>query len=223
MINSLGVTTTIPPPNNSHGGGDNPANIRRRYSDNDCSFTAVSYSTNDCGAIDDIFTNNGDVISEIEAASDRFYPPPSPRRSYDSCGGDFARSSGSGGKETTPTAARWPKLSCDSAYPAAATKFSVNRSYEDVTATMLRFFSRRKAKGRAEQKVGAQSAARKPGGYGSHKNSKDWLQCNIILLDGSDLALEIGVRFFMLKLIVKLKFFTLQIWKHFNYLLMLCK
>jgi len=56
---------------------------------------------------------------------------------------------------------------------------------------MLRFFSRRKAKGRAEQKVGAQSAARKPGA-GTHKNSKDFIQCSIILLDGSDLSLEIG-------------------------------
>lgn len=54
---------------------------------------------------------------------------------------------------------------------------------------MLRFFSRRKAKGRAEQKVGNQAAARKPGG---HKSSKDMLSCNIILLDGSDLGLEIG-------------------------------
>ena len=62
---------------------------------------------------------------------------------------------------------------------------------------MLRFFSRRKAKGRAEQKVGAQSAARKPGA-GTHKNSKDFIQCSIILLDGSDLSLEIGVRFYFL-------------------------
>jgi len=54
---------------------------------------------------------------------------------------------------------------------------------------MLRFFSRRKAKSRAEQKVGLQSSARKTGG---NKNSKDFIQCNIILLDASDLSLEIG-------------------------------
>jgi len=51
---------------------------------------------------------------------------------------------------------------------------------------MLRFFSRRKAKGRAEQKVGV--GARKAIG----KHNKHVLSCNIILLDGSDLALEIG-------------------------------
>ena len=52
---------------------------------------------------------------------------------------------------------------------------------------MLRFFSRRKAKGRAEQKVGV-GGKKVPG-----KNNKHVLSCNIILLDGSDLALEIGV------------------------------
>jgi len=51
---------------------------------------------------------------------------------------------------------------------------------------MLRFFSRRKAKGRAEQKVGV-GGKKVPG-----KNNKHVLSCNIILLDGSDLALEIG-------------------------------
>ena len=59
---------------------------------------------------------------------------------------------------------------------------------------MLRFFSRRKAKSRAEQKVGLQSSARKTGG---NKNSKDFIQCNIILLDASDLSLEIGVNVFL--------------------------
>ena len=54
---------------------------------------------------------------------------------------------------------------------------------------MLRFFSRRKAKGRAEQKVGV--GARKAVG----KHNKHVLSCNIILLDGSDLALEIGVSY----------------------------
>eukprot|EP00092_Neocalanus_flemingeri_P027862 GFUD01030246.1.p1 GENE.GFUD01030246.1~~GFUD01030246.1.p1 ORF type:complete len:977 (-),score=235.01 GFUD01030246.1:380-3250(-) len=51
---------------------------------------------------------------------------------------------------------------------------------------MLRFFSRRKAKGRAEQKVGV-GGKKAPG-----KHNKHVLSCNIILLDGSDLALEIG-------------------------------
>ena len=53
---------------------------------------------------------------------------------------------------------------------------------------MLRFFSRRKIKGgRAEQKAGA-GGRRAP-----TKPSKHALSCNIMLLDGSDLALEIGV------------------------------
>jgi len=51
---------------------------------------------------------------------------------------------------------------------------------------MLRFFSRRKAKGRAEQKIGVN------GKKAIGKHSKHVLSCNIILLDGSDLALEIG-------------------------------
>ena len=55
---------------------------------------------------------------------------------------------------------------------------------------MLRFFSRRKAKGRAEQKVGSQ--ARRGPANGSKPN-KNVLACNIILLDGSDLGLDIGV------------------------------
>ena len=55
---------------------------------------------------------------------------------------------------------------------------------------MLRFFSRRKIKGgRAEQKAGV-GGRRAPG-----RVSKHALPCNIMLLDGSDLALEIGVSF----------------------------
>ena len=55
---------------------------------------------------------------------------------------------------------------------------------------MLRFFSRRKIKGgRAEQKAGV-GGRRAPG-----RLSKHALPCNIMLLDGSDLALEIGVSF----------------------------
>ena len=50
---------------------------------------------------------------------------------------------------------------------------------------MLRFFSRRKVKGRADQKV---TGRKIPGKY-----NKNALPCNIMLLDGSDLALEIGV------------------------------
>jgi len=49
---------------------------------------------------------------------------------------------------------------------------------------MLRFFSRRKVKGRADQKV---SGRRVAGKYSKHA-----LPCNIMLLDGSDLALDIG-------------------------------
>ena len=56
---------------------------------------------------------------------------------------------------------------------------------------MLRFFSRRKIKGgRAEQKAGVRNRTG-PGG----RVSKHALPCNIMLLDGSDLALEIGVSF----------------------------
>ena len=64
---------------------------------------------------------------------------------------------------------------------------------------MLRFFSRRKIKGgRAEQKAGVGARNRTPG-----RVSKHALPCNIMLLDGSDLALEIGVRriFFFLPLL----------------------
>ena len=50
---------------------------------------------------------------------------------------------------------------------------------------MLRFFSRRKIKGRADQKVSGRKV--------SGKLNKHALACNIMLLDGSDLALEIGV------------------------------
>ena len=56
-------------------------------------------------------------------------------------------------------------------------------------SNMLRFFSRRKIKGgRAEQKAGVRN---RTGGQG--RVSKHALPCNIMLLDGSDLALEIGV------------------------------
>ena len=59
-----------------------------------------------------------------------------------------------------------------------------------MSSKMLRFFSRRKIKGgRAEQKAGVGSR-RAPG-----RLSKHALPCNIMLLDGSDLALEIGVSF----------------------------
>jgi len=52
---------------------------------------------------------------------------------------------------------------------------------------MLRFFSRRKIKGgRAEQKAGVRNRT------GPGRVSKHALPCNIMLLDGSDLALEIG-------------------------------
>ena len=50
---------------------------------------------------------------------------------------------------------------------------------------MLRFFSRRKVKGRADQKIS--------GRKNSGKFNKNALPCNIMLLDGSDLPLEIGV------------------------------
>ena len=54
---------------------------------------------------------------------------------------------------------------------------------------MLRFFSRRKVKGRADQKVGGGGGGRRYSG----KYNKNILNCNIMLLDGSDLAIEIGV------------------------------
>ena len=64
----------------------------------------------------------------------------------------------------------------------------------DLVSNMLRFFSRRKIKGgRAEQKAGVRNRTG-PGG----RVSKHALPCNIMLLDGSDLALEIGVSFFAL-------------------------
>ena len=56
---------------------------------------------------------------------------------------------------------------------------------------MLRFFSRRKVKGRADQKVGG--AGGQGGRRFSGKYNKNILNCNIMLLDGSDLAIEIGV------------------------------
>ena len=65
-------------------------------------------------------------------------------------------------------------------------------------SNMLRFFSRRKIKGgRAEQKAGVRNRT------GPGRVSKHALPCNIMLLDGSDLALEIGVRriFFFLPLL----------------------
>ena len=60
----------------------------------------------------------------------------------------------------------------------------------DLVSNMLRFFSRRKIKGgRAEQKAGVRNRT------GPGRVSKHALPCNIMLLDGSDLALEIGVSF----------------------------
>ena len=64
---------------------------------------------------------------------------------------------------------------------------------------MLRFFSRRKVKGRADQKVGGGGGGGGGGPGGSRrfsgKYNKNILNCNIMLLDGSDLAIEIGVSF----------------------------
>ena len=58
---------------------------------------------------------------------------------------------------------------------------------------MLRFFSRRKVKGRADQKIS--------GRKNSGKFNKNALPCNIMLLDGSDLPLEIGVSIFFFEII----------------------
>ena len=55
---------------------------------------------------------------------------------------------------------------------------------------MLRFFSRRKAKGRHDQKGGQ--------GRGQGVKNKHMLQCNIILLDQAVLSLEISVSPFIL-------------------------
>ena len=58
-------------------------------------------------------------------------------------------------------------------------------------ANMLRFFSRRKAKGRAEQKVGMGANG---GQARKGKPSKYVVACNIVLLDGEHLALDMAVR-----------------------------
>ena len=65
---------------------------------------------------------------------------------------------------------------------------------------MLRFFSRRKPRGRADQKgyyqhqqqLEREKALRENGG-GKRKPNKNVLPCRIILLDGADLSIDISV------------------------------
>ena len=66
---------------------------------------------------------------------------------------------------------------------------------------MLRFFSRRKPKGRKEQRPGAYCSSgngtyRKP--LGPTPKNKNILACKIILLDGTDLSIDISVRMFII-------------------------
>ena len=56
---------------------------------------------------------------------------------------------------------------------------------------MLRFFSRRKPRGRAEQR--GYEKASSANSRSSSKN-KNLLACRIILLDGADLSIDISVR-----------------------------
>ena len=66
---------------------------------------------------------------------------------------------------------------------------------------MLRFFSRRKLKGRKDQRPGSGGYTRNgtyQKSFGSTSKSKN-LQCNIILLDGDDnMSFEISVRFLII-------------------------
>lgn len=63
---------------------------------------------------------------------------------------------------------------------------------------MLRFFSRRKPRGRAEQKGYYQQQQlekeKANEGQKNRKRNKNLLPCRIILLDGSDLSIDISVR-----------------------------
>ena len=65
---------------------------------------------------------------------------------------------------------------------------------------MLRFFSRRKPRGRAEQRgYEKASSASYP-----RKANKNQLACRIILLDGADLSIDISVRHLFYYLRVKI-------------------
>ena len=55
---------------------------------------------------------------------------------------------------------------------------------------MLRFFSRRKPKGRRDQRL----PEHKPLGPAPAKSKKNILPCRIVLLDGADLSIDISVR-----------------------------
>ncbi len=61
---------------------------------------------------------------------------------------------------------------------------------------MLRFFSRRKPRGRADQKsyYQQQQATEKAKQDPRRKPNKNVLPCRIILLDGADLSIDISVR-----------------------------
>jgi hypothetical protein len=60
---------------------------------------------------------------------------------------------------------------------------------------MLRFFSRRKPRGRADQKgYYQQQQLQEKAANEQKKPNKNVLPCRIILLDGADLSIDISVR-----------------------------
>ena len=81
---------------------------------------------------------------------------------------------------------------------ATAVFFQFLRLEHDLTI-MLRFFSRRKPRGRAEQR-----GYEKAGGSASYarKANKNQLACRIILLDGADLSIDISVRHLTIYIII---------------------
>ena len=85
---------------------------------------------------------------------------------------------------------------------------------------MLRFFSRRKPRGRADQKgyyqhqqqLEREKALRENGG-GKRKPNKNVLPCRIILLDGADLSIDISVSL----LFIQEKFLLLFVWLYLTF------
>jgi len=73
---------------------------------------------------------------------------------------------------------------------------------------MLRFFSRRKPRGRAEQR--GYEKAEKNVNRSSSKTNKNLLACRIILLDGADLSIDISVRLTIIVLSLKLEVLRLE-------------
>ena len=91
---------------------------------------------------------------------------------------------------------------------------------------MLRFFSRRKPRGRADQKgyyqhqqqLEREKALRENGAGGKRKYDKNKLPCRIILLDGADLSIDIHVSLLFVKKIFYL-FLLLSFHFHFEIIL----